>query len=119
MYVRVTHVQAPEPGRIREGLEGWYRTVLPMTKVREGFLGVVSLVNWQTGRALSLTIWDGDEDRLASVEAEYHKKAIARFGEFFTGAHAPEDFELNLCEGPLFSEPHYADSAREILADSV
>jgi hypothetical protein len=47
------------------------------------------------------------------------RPSTARYGEFFTGAHAPEDFELNLCEGPLFSEPHYADSAREILADSV
>lgn len=119
MFVRVTYVQAPEPGRIQEGLEKWYGRVLPITKAREGFKGVVSLVNWETGSALSLTLWEGDEQLIASTEAEYHKEALVRFGEFFQGVHDPENYELNLLEGPIFSEPYYTETAAAALGQPV
>ena len=101
MFARVTHVQAPE-GKVEEGLALWRENVLPVTKAREGFVGVLSLVDRETGKALSITFWEGEHDLIASTEAEYHREAIKRFGEFFEGAHDPENFVLYHAEGPLF-----------------
>ena len=36
---------------------------------------------------------------LASTEAEYHKKAVERFGEFFENAHDPENFQMHMYTG--------------------
>ena len=103
MFARVTYVQSPPgEGEIDRGLKLWYQNVLPITSAREGFMGVLSLVNHETGKALSVTLWEGDEELLASTEAEYHKQALERFGEFFEGVHDPENYEVNLYKGPIY-----------------
>lgn len=103
MYARVTYVQAPE-GTVESGLRIWYETILPITMAREGFRGVVSLANRQTGKALSITMWALEKELVASTEAEYHKAAIAKHGEFFELAHAPENYEVHWFAGPVFTE---------------
>jgi hypothetical protein len=110
LFCRVTHVQAPE-GKVEEGLQLWYDNVLPVTKAREGFMGALSVVDRETGKALSITFWEGETDLIASTEAEYHKQAIKRFGEFFENAHEPENFQLNLFTGPIFKDDFYSDEA--------
>jgi hypothetical protein len=104
MFARVTYVQAPEgEGKIQEGLKLWYQNVLPTTSAREGFMGVLSLVDHSTGKALSVTLWEGDEQMIASTEAKYHNEALQRFGEFFEGVHDPENYEVNLYLGPVYN----------------
>ena len=104
MFARVTYVQAPEgEGKIQEGLRLWYQNVLPTTSARDGFMGVLSLVDHSTGKALSVTLWEGDEELIASTEAKYHNEALQRFGEFFEGVHDPENYEVNLYLGPVYN----------------
>ena len=110
MFCRVTYVQAPE-GRVNEGLKLWYDNVLPVTKAREGFKGALSLVDRENGKALSITFWEGETAMLASTEAEYHKKAIERFGEFFENAHDPDNFELHMFTGDVFNGTFATDEA--------
>ena len=48
-------------------------------------------------------VGQGDEDLLKSTEAEYHKQAIERFGEFFPeGVHDPENYQVNLYMGDIY-----------------
>jgi hypothetical protein len=108
MFCRVTYVQAPE-GRVREGLKLWYENVLPVTKAREGFKGALSLVNYEEEKALSITFWEGETAMLESAEAEYHKQAIERFGEFFENAHDPDNFELHMFTGDVFEGSYSTD----------
>ncbi len=115
MFCRVTYVQAPE-GKVREGLELWYDKILPITKSREGFQGAVSMVNFESGKALSITLWEGEEDLVASTEAEYHKKAVERFGEFFENAHEPENYSMHMFTGPVFAKTFSVDETGERVA---
>lgn len=110
MFCRVTHVQSPE-GRVHDGLKLWYDNVLPVTKAREGFKGALSLVDYESGKALSITFWEGEDELISSTEAEYHKQAIKRFGEFFENAHEPENFQLNLYTGDIFNGDFTSDEA--------
>ena len=86
MFARVTYVQAPE-GAVERGLNLWRENLLPATMARDGFAGVISMVDRETGKALSITLWDLAEDLFGSTEAEYHREAVAKYGEFFSGAH--------------------------------
>jgi hypothetical protein len=117
MFCRVTHVQAPE-GKVQEGLNLWYENILPITKSREGFMGAISMVDFDSGKALSITLWEGEEDLLASTEAEYHKKAVERFGEFFENAHEPENFTMHMYTGPVFTETYSIDEAGKKVAEA-
>ena len=103
---------------MQEGLKLWYENVLPVTKAREGFQGALSLVDVESGKALSITFWEGEESLLASTEAEYHKQAIQRFGEFFENAHDPENFQLHLFTGPIFNGTFSAEEFGEKVANA-
>jgi hypothetical protein len=116
MFCRVTHVQAPE-GRVQEGLDLWYAKILPVTKAREGFRGAISMVDFESGKALSITLWEGEESMIASTEAEYHKQAVARFGEFFENAHEPENYQMHMYTGPMFEDTFSIDEAGKAVAD--
>jgi hypothetical protein len=117
MFCRVTHVQAPE-GKVQEGLNLWYENILPVTKSREGFRGAISMVDFDSGKALSITLWEGEESLLASTEAEYHKKAVEKFGEFFENAHEPENFEMHMFTGPVFTETFSIDETGKKVAEA-
>ncbi len=92
-------------------MELWYDNVLPVTMAREGFKGALSLVDPKSGKALSITFWEGEDELIASTEAEYHKRAIQRFGEFFENAHEPENYTLNLYTGDIFEGTYTVDEA--------
>jgi hypothetical protein len=96
---------------VHEGLKLWYDNVLPVTKARDGFKGALSLVDYESGKALSITFWEGSDELIASTEAEYHKEAIKRFGAFFENAHEPENFQLNLFTGEIFNGDFSRDDA--------
>jgi hypothetical protein len=110
-------VQAPE-GRVKDGLKLWYDNILPVTKAREGFQGAISMVDVESGKALSITFWEGEDSMIASTEAEYHKQAVARFGEFFENAHEPENFQMHMFTGPMFSRTYSTDEAGARVADA-
>ncbi len=113
MFCRVTHVQAPA-GRVHEGLELWRENVLPTMQAREGFKGALSLADFDTGKALLISLWEGED--AAQEEAEYHEQAIQRFGEFFANAPEPENMQLHLLAGEIFNGAYAADDAGEGIA---
>jgi hypothetical protein len=110
VFARVTYVQAPE-GAVERGLTLWRQNVLPVTMARDGFAGVISMVDRETGKALSITLWDLADDLFASTEAEYHREAVSKYGEFFASAHDPENYEVYFAEGPVFSTPEVESRA--------
>ena len=79
---------------------------------------MLSLVDHETGKALSVTLWEGDEELLASTEAEYHKQALERFGEFFQGVHDPENYEVNLYMGPIYRHREEGGPGLEIFRET-
>jgi hypothetical protein len=117
MFCRVTYAQAPH-GRVWEGLKLWQDNVLPVDKAREGFKGALSLADFDSGRALSITFWEGERAKLVSTEAEYHERALERFGEFFENAREPENFELHMFTGDVFSGAYSIDEAGDRVARS-
>ncbi len=88
--------------------------VLPIMKAREGFRGALSLADFDTGRALSISFWEGEG--AAREEAKNHERAIEHFGEFFENAPEPEDMQLHLFTGEIFNGAYSAGDAGEDIA---
>lgn len=116
MYARVTYVQAPE-GKVEEGLNLWRTNVLPVTMGRDGFTGTISMIDRDTGKALSITLWDLEEDLVASTEAEYHQQAVQRFSDYFQGAHQPENYEVYFFGGPVFDDAAAEKYSKPVLEE--
>ena len=78
MFARVTTYRG-DPGQIDEGLNYARESILPRVQQLDGFEGVYYLVDRESGKALTITLWESEEamraseeeaDRLRSVSAE-------------------------------------------------
>ena len=61
MFARVRPWSAEE-GEVEETIRNYNEIVVPTVKGLAGFRGVYLLVNRQTGRGLSITLWETEKD---------------------------------------------------------
>jgi heme-degrading monooxygenase HmoA len=67
VFARVSTYQG-DPAQIDEGLNFARENVLPRIQQVDGFEGVFYLVDRQSGKALSMTLWESEEAMRASEE---------------------------------------------------
>lgn len=68
MFARVSTYQGP-PDQIDEGVRHAQESILPRIQGLDGFQGVYFLVDRQSGKGLSITLWESEETMRASEEA--------------------------------------------------
>jgi len=67
LYARVTRLEAPE-GSFEEGIAVTNERVIPAVKGIEGFVGAYFLGDRESGKIMSVTVWDSEEHMRASEE---------------------------------------------------
>jgi heme-degrading monooxygenase HmoA len=71
MWARVSTYQGP-PENIDESNRYAEETLLPKIRQMPGFAGVYSLADRQTGKTMSITLWDSEEN-LRATEADANR----------------------------------------------
>jgi heme-degrading monooxygenase HmoA len=79
MFARVSSYEGP-PEKIDEGIVHAMQTVMPQARRLPGLKGVVSLADRQTGRELTMTVWESEEAMRASEEEGNRLRAEAAAG---------------------------------------
>ena len=67
MFASVSTYQG-DPGQIDQGLDYARENILPKVKQVDGFEGVYNLVDRESGKALTLTLWESEQTMRASEE---------------------------------------------------
>ena len=67
MFARVSTYQGP-PDQIDDGVRYAQENIVPRVHEIDGFEGVYFLVDRQSGKALSITLWENEEAMRASEE---------------------------------------------------
>ena len=68
MFARVSTFQGP-PDRTAEGIRVAREQILPAARLQDGFKGIYLLYDSESGKSLSITLWETEEDMKASEEA--------------------------------------------------
>ena len=85
MFARVSTYEGP-PDRMQEGISHVRERILPAVRNIAGFSGVLFLTDHETGKALSITLWESEQamrdseeeaSRLRSESAEAGGETIA------------------------------------------
>jgi heme-degrading monooxygenase HmoA len=97
MYARVSTIQG-STDRIDEGIERIRETTLPEVKQIEGYKGIVSLVDRQTGKGVTFTLWESEEALRASEEEANRIRREAADTLGATAEPAVERYEVALYE---------------------
>lgn len=94
MYARVTTTQF-SPYRLDEAVHIAREEVVPAAQQQAGFKGYLMLVDRSTGKAITITLWEGEEERqVTGANSSYYRDAIGRIVPFLEDAPLVEDLEL-------------------------
>ena len=96
MYARVTTSQV-DPSKAEEVEAIMQDIVLPILRRQRGFKNYISFVDRASGKAITVTVWETEEDRTASDQSsEYYKEAIAKVIPFFKTQPIVENYEVEI-----------------------
>ena len=74
MFARVSTFQGP-PDQTAEGIRVAREQILPAARLMDGFRGIYLLYDRESGKSLSITLWETETDMQASEEAASRVRA--------------------------------------------
>lgn len=74
MFARVSTFQGP-PDQTAEGIRIAREQILPAARLMDGFKGIYLLFDRESGKSLSVTLWETEDDMRASEEAANRLRA--------------------------------------------
>ncbi|MBP1636390.1 MAG: Antibiotic biosynthesis monooxygenase [Acidobacteria bacterium] len=92
MYARVTIVHMA-PGKVNDATELYHSSVVPAVQQREGYRGIFLLGDRQTGKSLSITLWDTEANLMAG-ESGFHQAQVDKFKGLYTTPPEKELYEV-------------------------
>ncbi|MHA2274487.1 MAG: antibiotic biosynthesis monooxygenase family protein [Candidatus Kariarchaeaceae archaeon] len=93
MYARVVNVDV-KPNSADEVLSIYENSVIPAAKQQQGFVEAKLMINEETNKGISITIWESEETMLAGQQSEYLNEQIAKFGDYFTAPPTTDNYEI-------------------------
>ena len=93
MHGRIVSVQV-KPEDLGKAVGVYRDSVIPSAKEQKGFHDALLFTDSATGRAVSITIWETEEDLLAGQNSGYYQEQIAKFAELMIRTPDQEGFEL-------------------------
>lgn len=94
MFARTTVMQG-RPDTMSEAAKIFSESVIPAAKLQEGFKGALFLTDPKTGRGMSVTMWQTEEDLKAGEACGYFKEQIAKFGPLLAGPPTRDVFVVS------------------------
>jgi heme-degrading monooxygenase HmoA len=95
MYARITTFEL-NPAKIDEALEVSRTSIVPVMKQQPGFKGVLTLVDRETSKALSIALWESEADLKAGENNGYYLEQVGKLGSFVIEAPNRENYEATL-----------------------
>ncbi len=95
MFARLITVQANKD-KIDETIEIYRESVVPVAKSQKGYRGAYLLTDSKTGKGVSITLWDSEEDAIANEQSGYYQEQLDKFKDVFTAPPVREGYEVSV-----------------------
>ncbi|MGQ9672198.1 MAG: antibiotic biosynthesis monooxygenase family protein [Candidatus Aminicenantales bacterium] len=93
MFVRVTTLMV-KLEKIEEGIGIYKNSVVPAAKKQKGFAAAYLLADRKTGKAVSLTFWQSEEDALDNERNRYYQEQLVKFINLLQAPPIREGYEI-------------------------
>ena len=94
MFARLTIVQV-KIDKLDETVKIFEEGVIPAAKSQKGYRGGYLLTDRKTGKGVSITLWDSEEDVIADEQSGLYQKQKDRYKEIFTAPIVREGYEVS------------------------
>jgi len=93
MYARIVTSQF-KPGSVEQAIALWQDSMTSPLKQARGFKEALVTGDRQTGKAVTVTLWDTEADATEFDSSEPYQRALELFGELFATPPSREQFEV-------------------------
>jgi heme-degrading monooxygenase HmoA len=94
-FARVTLTQSKIES-YDEVVKLYAESVVPAAKSQKGYRGILLLSNRETGKGISITFWDSEENAIANEQSGYYQEQVAKFKDYFTAPPVKEGYEVTV-----------------------
>jgi heme-degrading monooxygenase HmoA len=93
MFARVTSGTV-QPSKRDEAVKLNRDTIMPAAKKQKGFKAYYSLSNRDTGKAMTISIWETEADMKAAETSGYYREQLAKVAPLMAGPTTMEHYEV-------------------------
>ena len=97
MFARLTIVQV-KPDDVDKVIKLYRDTVVPAAKSQKGYKGISLLTDRKTGKGISISLWESEQDAIANDKGGYYQQQVGRFKDYFTKPPIQEGYEVSIQE---------------------
>jgi len=95
MYARVAQVRI-QPERVPDATRIYAEHVVPALETQPGFHGALLLTQPETGRGISITIWETESHRIAGEVGGFYQAQLAEFAGMFTETPVRDAYQVSI-----------------------
>jgi len=95
MKARVVNVQV-QPGKTFEAVNIYRDSVVPASKKQKGFKGALLVTDPDTGKGLSITLWETEADMKAGESSGYYQEQIAKLAVVMAAPPAMQHYDVSV-----------------------
>ena len=70
--------------------------IMPAAKTQKGFRHFFAFSDRRTGKGITISIWDSEEDAIANEQGGYYQQQVGKLAPFFITAPVREGFEVSV-----------------------
>jgi heme-degrading monooxygenase HmoA len=82
--------------KLDESIKIYKDSIITAAKSQKGFQGAYLLTDRNTGKAISCTLWDSEDDAFANEQSGYYQEQLDKLKNFFTAAPIREGYEVSV-----------------------
>jgi heme-degrading monooxygenase HmoA len=94
MFARLVSAQV-KVGKLDEVIRIWKEEDIPLMGSVRGYQGAYLLTNRKTGNAISMTLWNTEEDAIADERSALHSRQLDMFKGLMTGEPVAHRYEVS------------------------
>ena len=94
MYARLFSAQA-RSDKLNEVIKIWKEEDIPLMGLVKGYRGAYLFTDRKTGKAISITLWDTEEDAIADEKSALHQKQLDMFKDLWPGEPIHQGYEIS------------------------
>jgi len=94
MHARVVTTKG-QPDKMEEGIKIYNDSVVPAAKGQKGFKGLLLLTDKESGKSITITIWESEADMKAGEASGYFREQIGKFMQILTEPPIMEHYEVS------------------------
>lgn len=93
MFARTTTMQL-KIAFIDEALEVYTNSIVPAAQAQKGFVELKLLLDRNSGKAMSIAVWETEKDAKANEENHYYQEQLIKLMRYYAYPPIKEGFEI-------------------------